>query len=398
MRKRILAAIIALALAIAPVAGIGCPEAEASDYSNPAILPMGGTWTSDLWLTETNETETYKVTIPSDGNLNMRIMEYWPSGLGWRLYNADMSEKLYGYDYVEYGSPSSPTTEAYDLPLSAGTYYLEMKKYGDGGKYKMCNTFTSYHTNDGQAFSYDSPQDYTLGTAITGGLTLTDKEDWYRVSIPKGKNLILKITEYWYSGLNWSLHNADLSVEVKSGSVDYGTDSAPKTKTYDIAVSAGTYYLKFKKYGNGGKYLFTLSELSQGNCTHEYESSTVYPTYTARGYTVHKCKKCGKSYRDEYTAKRTLGQVSLSSYYNRYRKKLKISWYTVNDATGYQVKYATDKKMKKNAKTLKTKNTYKTIKKLKRRKKYYIKVRAYRREGSKTVYGKWSAKGKAKTL
>lgn len=398
MRKRILAAIIALALAIAPMTGIGCPEAEASDYSNPAILPMGGTWTSDLWLTETNETETYKVTIPSDGNLNLRIMEYWSRGLWWNLYNEDMSEKLYWDNYVECGSMSSPATEAYDLPLSAGTYYLEMGKRGDGGKYKMCNTFTSYSVNDGQAYSYDSPQNYTLGTTITGGLTLTDEEDWYRVSVPQGKNLTLKITEYWYRGLDWSLYNADLSVEVKRGEVYYGKDSAPKTQTYDIVVSAGTYYLKFSKDGDGGKYLFTLSELTQSNCPHDYESSTVYPTYTAKGYTVHKCKKCGKSYRDSYTEKRTLGQVSLSSYYNRYKKKLKISWSYISDATGYQVKYATDKKMKKNTKTMKTKNTYKTIKKLKRRKKYYIKVRAYRREGSKTVYGKWSAKGKAKTL
>ncbi len=36
---------------------------------------------------------------------------------------------------------------------------------------------------------------------------------------------------------------------------------------------------------------------------HKYESTTVSPTYTENGYTLHKCSVCGNSYKDNYTEK-----------------------------------------------------------------------------------------------
>lgn len=56
------------------------------------------------------------------------------------------------------------------------------------------------------------------------------------------------------------------------------------------------------------------------------------------------------------------------------------------------------KKMKK-AKVIKVKNGYrstKTIKKLKKKKRYYFRIRAYKKVQGKTVYAKWSKKRSAK--
>ncbi|HEX3038374.1 MAG TPA: hypothetical protein VHO94_05195 [Oscillospiraceae bacterium] len=39
-------------------------------------------------------------------------------------------------------------------------------------------------------------------------------------------------------------------------------------------------------------------------CTHNYVEKVIAPTCTKQGYTLHTCKKCGKSYRDSYTAAR----------------------------------------------------------------------------------------------
>lgn len=39
-------------------------------------------------------------------------------------------------------------------------------------------------------------------------------------------------------------------------------------------------------------------------CIHDYVKKVIAPTCTAQGYTLHTCKKCGKSYRDSYTAPR----------------------------------------------------------------------------------------------
>ena len=68
--------------------------------------------------------------------------------------------------------------------------------------------------------------------------------------------------------------------------------------------------------------------------------------------------------------------------------------------TGYQVKYATNSTFTKNKKTVTVKGykkTSKTIKKLKANKKYYVRVRTYKKEHSNTYYSGWSKKKPVKT-
>ena len=66
-----------------------------------------------------------------------------------------------------------------------------------------------------------------------------------------------------------------------------------------------------------------------------------------------------------------------------------ISWKKSKGAKGFQLQYALNKKFKKK-KSIQTKKTKYTIKKLKKKKTYYIRVRAYKMNGKKKVYGKWS--------
>ena len=127
-------------------------------------------------------------------------------------------------------------------------------------------------------------------------------------------------------------------------------------------------------------------------CSHEYSTQYSAATYVSKGYTTYTCKKCGYSYKGNYTKKLKLGQVS-KVYGTTKNGKINLGWYSVINATGYQIRYSTNKKMKRSVKTVKVKGkTKKVIKKLKRRHKYYIQVRAYKKVGTKTVYGKWSKK------
>lgn len=84
--------------------------------------------------------------------------------------------------------------------------------------------------------------------------------------------------------------------------------------------------------------------------------------------------------------------ATLSGY-----NKAKLSWSSQSHATGFQIKYTTDKSFKKNVKYI-TCNSPKTVKKtissLKFNTKYYFKVRAYK---SNIGNGKWSSKVSLKT-
>ncbi|WP_022763316.1 BspA family leucine-rich repeat surface protein [Butyrivibrio sp. AD3002] len=75
------------------------------------------------------------------------------------------------------------------------------------------------------------------------------------------------------------------------------------------------------------------------------------------------------------------------------KKSIQVKWKKRSgDIKGYEIQYSTDKRFK-NAKSLtitKTKTTSKVIKKLKPQKKYYVRIRTYKKAGGKKVYSKWS--------
>ena len=85
------------------------------------------------------------------------------------------------------------------------------------------------------------------------------------------------------------------------------------------------------------------------------------------------------------------------------KKKLKVSWQKVSDACGYEIMYATNRKFTKGKKIVDVKKAKATLKNLKAKKKYFVKVRAYKKvttSGTKCVskkYGKWSKVVKKKT-
>ena len=79
------------------------------------------------------------------------------------------------------------------------------------------------------------------------------------------------------------------------------------------------------------------------------------------------------------------------------KKKLNVSWKKVSGATGYEVLYATNNKFTKGKKTVTVKKNKVTLKKLKPKKKYFVKVRAYKLANGRKYFGKWSKVVKKKT-
>ena len=79
------------------------------------------------------------------------------------------------------------------------------------------------------------------------------------------------------------------------------------------------------------------------------------------------------------------------------KTSIKVSWKKVSGVAAYQIQYSTSKNFKK-AKTVEVsaKSASKVLKKLKKNKTYYIRVRAYKMNGRKKVYGKWSKVKKVK--
>ncbi len=394
--KKVTAILLVFSLVISLATGMGSKEvlAVSGDYTTASELPLNGQWSVEDWITDDNTVDWYRLNVPEDGKLTIKTMVYCDS-LRYRLYNADLSNEISSHSWQN-GSEASPSTNTYTYVLSAGTYYLQMEQYYNG-KYKLYAGFEGYGAGDQAAVSYDSPQDLPINTMLTGALTQTDSTDWYRLSVPSAGSYNVKFTVYM-NRATIRLFNADLSKEIGNDKWQDGSELAPDTSSYDYTLSAGTYYIQIEK-GYEGKYTLVWSALTPENCTHDYEESYVGSTYVSKGYTVHKCKKCGHSYQDNYQEVKKLGQTSV--YGLMKKRKAIVQWYSVTDASGYQLRYGLKKNLKKKGKTITVKGgkkTKKTVKKLKRKKRYYFQVRAYKKVGNKTVYGNWSTVKTGKVL
>ena len=71
-------------------------------------------------------------------------------------------------------------------------------------------------------------------------------------------------------------------------------------------------------------------------------------------------------------------------------KKLCLKWPKDKRASGYKVQISTDKNFKKGVKSKNVSKTSYTFKKLKTGKKYYVRIRSYKKYGKEMLYSKWS--------
>lgn len=93
---------------------------------------------------------------------------------------------------------------------------------------------------------------------------------------------------------------------------------------------------------------------------------------------------------DAFSAVTVPKKVSNKSAKSKKSRRITYSFKKVN-ATGYQYQWSTHKNFKSNFLTKNTKSTKVTIKTAQSRRRYYVRVRAYKTEpGGKKIYGKWS--------
>ena len=130
---------------------------------------------------------------------------------------------------------------------------------------------------------------------------------------------------------------------------------------------------------------------------HKYVESTVKPTYTEKGYTLHKCSECGTSYKSSYTDKLVLASVSGVKLAGRAADALRVSWDRNTSADGYIVEIYKDGAWSRAVKTTNNSITTYRAEGLKASTVYKLRVRAYKMDGTAAYYGNYSAEVTART-
>ena len=218
-----------------------------------------------------------------------------------------------------------------------------------------------------------------------------------------GNNVESVGSQAFYDTGYTSVQVANVNTEIDYQALGYKevlNEATPNPRDTTFAAVDGFFVvapatsLATKYAADNGFAAYDPANCATGN--HPYAVTTVKATLFAKGKATYVCPACGNTVVKSLK-KKTFKISSLKS-----TKKNTIVVKTKKQAQikGYQVQYSTSKKFtKKTTKAVKVatkKGLKKTVKGLKSGKKYYVRVRAYKMNGKKTVYSAWTAKKSVK--
>jgi hypothetical protein len=443
MKKRFLSSVLALAMlfggsAILPTNGISentaisaSAEEDGKSFNTAQKIQFNTSYT-DALLNYGDEIY-YVFNLPSAGKINLSFgREYSDKGSGWnvKIYN-QYQECIHDED-IDKGT--SKTAEICSIGLPKGKGYIKVSggtttaDYTINVKYKK-SSFWETEVNN----SFEDADSIKIGNTYYGTMCyfgenflLTDV-DYYKVNIPKSGYYYFSFgREYSNEGQGWdiTIYN-HYQEEVFSQRFDNGTS---KTDTIKIKLSSGTNYLKVEPTSDDwfvattADYRFRLTyrlnnaTISNLKTAYTYTGKAIVPTVKLSygGTTLKKgtdytvtCKnnknagiatiiikgKGNYSGTVKKTFKILPKQTTIAATASPKKGQIRVRWKKNSQASAYQIMYSTNSKFK-NAHSAYVKSSYtaKTISaNVSAGKKYYVKVRAYKKVGTSKVFGKWSA-------
>ena len=320
--------------------------------------------------------------------------------------------------------------KAVSLSSSSYTYDGSAKKPGvtvtdaNGAKIASSNYSVAYSNNVKKGTA-------TVTVTFKGNYSGTVKKT-FEINPAKVSNVKLSSTSYTYNG---KTKTPSVTVKDNKGrKLKNGTDYTVKYSSGRKNVGRYAVKVTFKgNYSGTVKKTFKInpakvSNVKLSSTSYTYNGKTKTPSVTVKDSKGRKLKK-GTDYTVKYSSgRKNVGRYAVkvtfkgnytgskTVYYyivpkstsisrvSALRKGFKLSWKKQKtQTTGYQIQYSTSKKFKK-AKAVnvsKNKTTSKSIKKLSSKKKYYVRVRTYKKVKingkTKKVYSSWSKTKTVKT-
>lgn len=296
----------------------------------------------------------------------------------------------YGLENQIYFKFKPSTTDYYSFTASSSeNHYLSMTvRYAGGG---CANASGRGDISCGAVLDYSNTYYIIINdSGHTGGYTCT-------VSLSvKEINHVISSSSYTVtlSGDSFEYTSKEIkpTVTVKSSTSTLKKDKA-YTVTYSNNVSAGTGKVTVKGIGDyTGTVVKTFTITAPKTSSSTGSNTTVGNSGNSSSGKNNVSGSSSLNYKTTVTSPAKVKSLKVK---NNKSKKAKLTWKNVSGANGYQIIYSTSKKFK-NSKSKYTGKTKCTVKKLKKGKKYYFKVRAYKKVNGVNYYGNWSARKKVK--
>ncbi len=125
-------------------------------------------------------------------------------------------------------------------------------------------------------------------------------------------------------------------------------------------------------------------------CAHEFLEEVVSPTYDNEGYTLHKCTKCGYSYKDNYTPALKLTELTGVKVKTQGTNSLTLAWDKNANAKGYIIEQYKGGKWTQIAKTSSNATVTYTVNGLKADTTYTFRIKGYVVSGTTEYSGEYT--------
>lgn len=264
--------------------------------------------------------------------------------------------------------------------VDVSSYTQETVRYV---KYHIITGNYGRHYNSDGSINWGSTGYHLCELAVMGKESLLpEKVTGFTAESPEYNKIVVK----WVD-----VEDPDATYRVYLNDAPVGNDIAPGVQTMEFTITAGTYELSVATVK--GEFASTCKSIT---VKVETETTTPAPT-TPKPTTPTPTQKPTVTPTQTPTVAPTqvstteakkLGRVTIMKA-KAGKKKVSLKLKKVKGASGYRIRYATNRKLK-NAKTKMTKNANVVIKKLKKGKKYYFKAQAYKLVKGKRLYGTWS--------
>ena len=190
-----------------------------------------------------------------------------------------------------------------------------------------------------------------------------------------------KLANYWLDVID---PEGLYVVDVSTGKINSYTFTPVKTGTYTIKTHAAPIG---NKDGSGSVGAETTIEIG---CNHNYSTEIVNPTYDNEGYTLHKCTKCGYSYKDNYTPALKLTELTGVKVKTQGTNSLTLAWDKNASANGYVVEQYKGGKWTQIAKTNSNATVTYTVNGLKADTTYTFRIKGYVVSGTTEYSGEYT--------
>ena len=368
--KKLLSILLSIVMILSITAGMNLTAFAAGNSKVEATeIQLGQTVNSAI--TETNDVDWYKFTIPSSGKITVNFV-YQMRQFDYKIYEGNSEKPLYENNVAIYSENATVDSTEKSFFSIGDTYYIKVEWYYNQGNPYFGDYSLTVSLDSNESFpenttknddSVLSANKIEINQKYNGCISSKNDIDYYKFNLSQKTtlNLIVNYSQMLYC----SVINKN-----RKSVVDY------YSCTGFIGDMLNGCFMLYADDNSGlvrtNSYTF---ELPKGEYCLVFQSDTVQ-NY---GFTLSAPKKPAKAKLNKLTASKG--------------GKIKATWSKAKGASGYQIAYSKSKSFKKTiaTKTVSgSKKTSYTGKNFTKGKKYYVRVRAYKNYNGKKVYGSWS--------